>query len=1059
MLFCIQAFAQTGGRNITGVVLDGNQAPVTGAAVVVKGTTTGTTTGTDGAFRLAVPATGTLVISSPGYTTQEVELTAAGAYNVSMEESIRLMDQIVVVGYGTMRKKDLTGSITQIRPDNIAVENPGTVQDILRNTPGLQVGYDASAKGGGDLKIRGQRSVYTAENHNSPLLILDGMAFFGELSEINPDDIGQIDILKDASAAAIYGAKGANGVIVITTKTGKKGKPVVNVTSNFGFSQQVSNRERWTPSGYMQHRSDWYTKSTYGVNPATGEYDAYQTGIYASSPEYYTNPAQLSGVSLDEWRGYTVNDGDESDQSIWGKRLGLMGNALNNYLNGKSVDWEDKAFRLGFSQDYSASVNGATDRASYYFSMGYLKNQGVRIDDTYEAVRANMKVNFDVNKWFQLGANVNFQDRSDQNSDRRMNLGSELQNSPYSDYADQYGNPVQYPLDANYGSGNTRGYNWDFIRQYQEIERGYTTLNTIFNAKITLPFNITYTFNAAPRYQFYYDREFLSSELPFSTPTDRGVDRESRKRFDWSLNNTINWDYTFCKKHHVMLTLVQEAEARQYWSDKIEARLILPSDALGFHNTQNGTKENSTFSTKDTRETADALLARLFYSYDDRYAITASIRRDGYSAFGTSNPYSTFPSVAVAWTFSNEKFFSPLLEVMNYGKLRFSYGKNGNRSLGDPYLALANLSAGSGNMHAYIDATGNNVFYRYLMMDRMPNRFLQWEKTASWNTGLDFGFFNNRLTGSIEYYRMQTLDMIMTRSLPEFTGFSNITTNLGQVDNNGIEVSLESLNINNKNFRWTTSVGFSYNNNLIKHLYYDYVDGVEQSDVPNKWFINQPISAIWDYRVDGIWQKNEVEEAKKYGQVPGDPKVANIYTADDVTQADGTVTHVYNDKDKVLLGQTVAPYRWSMRNELTFRKNLTISCNIYSYMGHKSLSGNYLNNDSADGKMANSIANLPAKKYWTVDNATNEYGRLDANGPTGAASPGKVYNRSFVRLENVTIAYTLPQKWTQKIDLERVKVYGTVRNLATWAPDWEYGDPETGDWAARVFTLGLNLTF
>ena len=301
--------------------------------------------------------------------------------------------------------------------------------------------------------------------------------------------------------------------------------------------------------------------------------------------------------------------------------------------------------------------------------------------------------------------------------------------------------------------------------------------------------------------------------------------------------------------------------------------------------------------------------------------------------------------------------------------------------------------------------------------------------------------------------------MIMTRRLPEFTGFSNITTNLGQVDNNGIELMIQSVNMDRKNFRWTTSFALSYNKNQIKHLYYDYVDGVEQDDETNGWFIGQPISAIWDYKVIGIWQKDEVEEAAKYGQVPGDPKVANIYTEDDIEGPNGAVTPVYNNKDKVILGQTTPPVHWSLRNEFTLWRDLTFSFNLYSYMGHKSMSTNYLNADDKDGRLSNGMENIPKKEYWTVDNPTNEYARIEAVGPVGAVTPGKIYDRSFIRLENLSVAYQLPQKWASAINFDKIKVFGTVRNVATWAFDWEYGDPETGDWAARTFTFGVNVTF
>lgn len=1068
----VPAASQQSDQKVSGRVTDSSGAALPGVTLVIKGTARGIITDVDGLYSFPdVPANATLVFSFVGMKTQEIPLRGQSVLNVKMEDEAVGIGEVVAIGYGTMRKKDLTGSIMQIRPDRIASENPKTVQDVLRGTPGLQVGYDASAKGGGSMQIRGQRSVYDEGGHNNPLLILDGMQFYGELSEINPDDIDQIDVLKDASAAAVYGAKAASGVILITTKKGKRGKPVVNISSSVGWTQRSDYRERFGTDEYLQHRQDWYTKNTYGVNQETGAYEAYQTGAYASQPGYFMRPDQLpASVSVEDWRAYSNNDDGESDLSIWARRLGFQGNALENLLEGKTFDWAKKTYRTGFNQDYNASLSGAGENVNYYFSMGYLKNQGAERDDEYEAVRANMKINAKVNKWLEIGANVNFQDRSD--GQIGIDLDYQLRNSPYADYADENGNPVQYPLDGNYSQ---RGYNYDFQKQYLDLEKGYTVLNSIVNAKISLPFNITYSFNASPRYQFFYDRYFMSADLPGSDPASRGVNREQAKRFDWSLNNTINWDYTFNRKHHVVLTLVQEAEERQYWQDRIDARNIQPSDALGFHNTKNGTKEDSNYSSSDSHETADGLLARLFYAYDNRYMLTTSVRRDGYSAFGSSNPYATFPSVGVAWTFTNEKFFK-WSHIMSNGKLRISYGKNGNRALDNPYLALANLYEGAGKMQGYINASGELELYRYLMANRMANPNLQWEKTKSWNIGLDFGFFDDRLSGTLDYYDMSTHDMIMNQRLPEFTGFPNITTNLGEVNNRGIEISINSVNMDNDVLKWTTTFGLSYNKNEIKHLYYEYEDVLnadgnvigtkESDDLTNGWFIGRPISEIWNYRVTGIWQKDEAEEAKRYGQVPGDPKVANNYTADDVVNADGSVKPVYNDNDKEFLGQTAPPLHWSLRNEFTLWKDLTFSCNIYSYMGHKSLSGNYLNNDDDGGRMSYALQNVTAKEYWTIDNPTNEYARIEAQGPTGAASPAKLYSRSFIRLENISVGYTLPKQLTSKFSLERVKVYGTVRNAAVWAKDWEYGDPETnpafdsgGGLATRIYTFGVNLTF
>jgi TonB-linked SusC/RagA family outer membrane protein len=822
----------------------------------------------------------------------------------------------------------------------------------------------------------------------------------------------------------------------------------------------------------MKYREDWYKTPTYGVNATTGNYEAYQTAATVSKPGYYDSPDNLDkyGVSLDQWRAYTVNAAGEPDASIYAKRLGLEGGVLKDYLAGNTVDWYDNTFRTGFNQDYNASVSGANDRMNYYMSVGYLRNEGAVNYNNYKAVRSNLKLDGKVNRWLEIGANVNFQDRSD--GDLQPGLSTNywdpnpLRNAPYSHYLMADGSLAQYPM----GDGSIkRGYNYDFEKQYLELEKGYTVLNTILNAKVKLPFNITYSFNASPRYQWFYNRYFMSAAEPDVLAVNRGVDREWSKRFDWSLNNTITWEQTFAGKHRVNLTLVQEAEERRYWQDRTEARNILPTDALGFDNTSNATKENSKFSTDDSHQTADALLARAFYSYDNRYMLTASVRRDGYSAFGQRNPYAVFPSLAVAWTFANEKFFK-WTDIMSTGKLRVSYGENGNRSLGDPYVSLANLGTGAGATMGYIVGSGMEEV-KYLLIDRMANPNLQWEKTRSSNIGLDFGFLHDRITGSIDFYSMKTHDMIMAQRLPGFTGFASITTNLGEVQNKGIDFMISTTNVKNNVIEWRTSLSFSYNKNTIKHLYYQNeniidangnVIGIREMDDKSSrdgkgWFIGQPISAIWSYRVTGIWQANEAADAARYGQKPGDPKIDNVYTANDKKNADGSTTAVYDDKDKVFLGQETPPINWQLRNDFTFFKTLSLSFNIYSYMGHKSLSGNYMNKDNG-GSLITYNYNTFSKQYWTPENPTNKYARLDANAPAGA-SADKLYDRSFIRFENVSVGYTLPKMMTKKLDIEQVKIFGTVRNVAVWQKDWEYGDPETGGLATRVFSLGLNVKF
>ncbi|GAB2768036.1 TonB-dependent receptor [Rhabdobacter roseus] len=1064
------SFGQQTGLTVTGQVTDEKGETLPGVNIILKGTLEGTSTNATGAYTMQVPnEQAVLVFSYVGYESKESVVGTQRTLNVTLSEDNKTLNEVVVVGYSTMQKKDLTGSIVQIRPDRIADQNPNTTQDILRGTPGVTVGFDPSAKGGGSIQIRGQRSVYTAGGHNDPLIILDGMIFYGELSEINPDDISQIDVLKDASAAAVYGAKSANGVLIISTKKGQVGKPKINFTTNVAAVTMGSNRNVFDPEGYMQYRQDWYTAPTYGLNAATGQYEAYRSS-FANQRGYYHQPTEANlsqyGLTLDQWRGFTAaSNGNASDQEIWAKRLLMQGTALTNYLNGQSFDWYKHSFRTGVNQDYNVSVSGASDNINYYLSFGYLANQGVAKGNDYSAIRSNMKVEGQITKWLSLGANVNFQQRTD--GDLAVDWGTQItRNAPFASYKDADGNLLVHPMGDN--MVNNFGYNYDFNRQYLALDKGFTVFNTILTSKVKLPFDITYSFNFSPRYQFFHDRYWESASHPDWRGTNGLVNREQTQRLDWSLNNTLHWDYAFGTKHRVNVTLVQEAEMRQSWLDRIQARNIMPSDALGYHETYYGDKNRSSFDSDDVKETADGMLARFFYSYDDRYLITTSVRRDGYSAFGSSNPRATFFSAAVAWTFTNETFFD--WGPLSTGKLRLSWGQNGNRSLADPYLALANLGAGVGATMGYLDASGNLIQYRYLTVGRLANPNLSWEKTQAFNVGLDFGLLKNRISGTVDYYITPTIDMIMNRSLPGFTGFGSITTNLGKVENRGFEVSLNSENLRRGSFTWNSVFGFSKYKNTIKHLYYVYdevrdsqgnVTGTkERDDIANGWFIGQPVSAIWNYRVTGIWQANEAEEAAKYGQRPGDPKVANNYTADDRLSADGTNrTPVYNDQDKEFLGQTAPPVMWSLRNDFKY-KNLSFSFNMYSYMGHKSLGTAYLNQDNGTSLVTN-LANAYAKEYWTLENPSNEVARLDAKGPAGVNSPGMLYNRSFVRLENVTVGYTLPRQVLSQWGIDNLRLYSSIRNVAVWKQDrnWDYWDIETGGLAPRIYTLGLNVSF
>lgn len=745
-------------------------------------------------------------------------------------------------------------------------------------------------------------------------------------------------------------------------------------------------------------------------------------------------------MTIDEWRAMSIDQG--TDDEIWLNRLGLFEKEQENYFAGRTYDWYDEVFRTGFRQDYNASISGAGEKINYYLSLGYLDSKSQAIGDDFKTIRANFKLEATAASFLTLGMNLNFQYRDESGMPSSSNYLTS--NSPFALPYDENGELVLYPMGEN---PLNSGSNYRFDLQYKNKEKGSTVLLPILTAKLKLPFNIKYSFNFSPRMQWDYERYHESSQHPLWQDSDNGyVKRYSKSGMRWRLNNMINWEHIFAHKHKVNVMLAQEAEKRLTWSDVIEARDFTPTDALGFHNVTGSDKLKSKYSVSDSQRTADAYLGRLFYSYADKYMLTYSVRRDGDSAFGVSNPRATFMSTALAWTFTEEEFFK--WSPMNYGKLRASWGSNGNSGVGT-YDAVSNLTTGSGN-YLYVFPDGTLTEMSMLFANRMANPNLKWERTTSWNFGLDFGFLNNRISGSLEYYHMPTTDLVMSQSLSSITGFSSITSNLGEVLNKGFELTLNTLNIKNANFEWRSSLGFSLNRNKIVHLYNTYEDVLdvngnvigskEIDDEKNGWFIGKDIHEIWNYQYEGIWQKGEEEEAAKYGQVPGDPKFKDVYDVE---------KRQYSNEDKVFLGSTSPRFRWTLRNDFSLWKDLTVSVNIYSIWGHKGAE-EFVNSDLYSERQ-----NVFETRYWTPDNPTNNYARL---GATNIAGGTRYIDKSFIRLESIALEYNVPKKILSKFHVAGMRLSGSVRNVACWTKEWQYADPEFGNVVPLTFNFGIGLT-
>lgn len=1004
---------------ITGrVISKDDNTPLPGVTVVVKGTTNGTTTDADGRYKLNVAdAKAVLVFSAVGYISQESAVGNQSSVDISLGSDQKMLNEVVVVGYGTQKKRDLTGAVSQINATKLDNENPNSVQDMLRgNIAGLNVGMTSSAKGGGSLLVRGRNSLNAS---TSPLLVVDGAIYYGELSDINPNDIETIDVLKDASSAAVFGAKAASGVILITTKKGKEGKPTININTNMGMGSVSRNQPVLGPNEFVAWRSDVMKNinSTY-------------------KPGQFDNPNNLpSGVTVDQWLAYDGSKGDPT--TIWLQRLGMQPIEIENYKAGRSVDWYNKIFQNGMRQDHTVSISGRKDGTSYYMSLGYLDNNGIIWGDRFKTVRSRINLESKLTNFLSIGMTTQFSDRDESPIVADFNLARTL-----SPWGSEYNDDGTYKWRPNNeaSGGNHPYYTPSLTDQRIKI----TTLNTTLFGNVTLPFGITYRMNFTPRFEFYEKYNAISSKHADYTATGGTASRQQAKTYYWQIDNILKWNKTI-GAHNVDVTLLANAEKYQKWDNTMTNKGFLPSDVLGYHGISTGTVP--TVASNDEYSTGDGLMARLFYSFKDRYMLTLSSRRDGYSAFGQANPRAVFSSAALGWVFTDEKFVKS--KWLNYGKLRLSWGSNGNRDLGTDgrYVALSNLITGK---YLYVKPDGTVYQVNQLYVDRMQNKNLKWERTASLNAGLDFGLLNNRIDGSIEVYSSSTTDLLVRRSLPDVVGFSYVMDNLGEVQNKGVEFSLNSVNINKPNFAWRTSATFQLNRNKIVHLYGDYdANGKEIDDVANRWFIGHSIDEIWNFQVDGVWQTSEKDQAAKYGVRPGDFKIRDV---------DGDFK--YTNADKVFQGYTNPRFRWTLRNEFKLFKNLDVSFVLYSYWGHKSAFNQAKNVDGFLDRTSSYV--LP---YWTESNPINDYARLYSS--EGGATGFAVYrDRSFIRFDNISMGYTLPKSLVQKAYVQNVKIFASARNLGYYAPQWNYWDAEPEDKdgvltnipTPRILTLGLDIT-
>lgn len=973
---------------LEGQIVDQAGEPIIGANILEQGTTNGVITDIDGKYRLNVKAGSTIQVTYIGFTTQSFKASQMPSV-VKMSEDNKTLQEVVVVGYGSQRKSDLTGGIVAVSEEKLKLVTTNNLMDKLAGQiPGLNI-TTANARPGEEqtLRVRGENSLSAS---NSPLIVLDGIPYSGSLTDIDPDIVESLSVLKDASSAAIYGSRGSNGVILIQTKKGKAGKATVSYKGQVGFQQVQKRLNVMKGDEYIRLKQDYYAQN-YGF---TGD---------QLDPLNVLNPSERE-----------------------------------NYKNGIETDWQDIVFRNALIHDNQVSISGGTESTKYMAAIAHMSQDGVMQNTGLKRSNISMNVTQDFNSWLTIGIGAQFVQKNIDNN--QPYLESALKQSPYGQYKDEYGNYVDYPMDETLfynpmGNVNATTDNVQrnlFISSFAEIKLPIKGLKFRSN----LGYNYRSKFQGS-----YYGRNTFSGKS-----VDGSASVKNEHYYDYTWENLLTYNNTF-GKHKIDATGLFSVQETQTKTAQQEAECFVNDDSE-YHNMNAGEK-NQKVSSSLTETSTLSYMFRLNYGYDNRYLLTLTGRTDGYSAFGANNKYAFFPSAALAWNLSSEEFMADAREKwLDLLKFRFSYGSNGNQAI-SAYQTLDRLSIAK-----YIwGDEGTTANGTYLPFSGVGNPNLKWETTRTFNVGVDFAFFNNRLSGNIDFYVANTSDLLMKRNVPVMNGYNSIMDNVGKTRNKGIEIALNSVNIETKDFQWNTNVNFSLNRDKIVEL-----RGDGQDDVTNKWFIGEPLRVYYDYNVIGIWQSDDPRwnaEKKQFlnaegkqiqsGAKPGAAMLEDV-------NGDGVIS----SKDKKIIGSKLPSFLLSMGNQFSY-KNFTFSFLLNGVFG-VTKERKDLNLERWDMK----FNYLSGMDYWTPENPSNEMTSLTYS-PFEKHTWYKKVN--YVQVKNISLGYTFQQAFLKKyLGVSALNTNLSVNNLCSFSnvkntTNLEADDMYTSYPTNRSYMFGINLTF
>jgi len=957
---CAMAFpSQSQTRKVSGTVVSAeNGAAVAGASVTLKGAATGTVTDGDGRFSLSVPATGrpVVVVNSIGYAEQELVVGTADVLTVRLVTESRAMEDVVVVGYGSVRKKDLTGAVGSLQPRDIVRTNPANVTQALQGqVTGVVVTKTSNRPGQGfTIDIRGQNTITGA---TEPLVVVDGV-IGARLRDLNPQDIQSIDILKDASSTAIYGARGANGVIIVTSKKGIAGKPKVTFESYIGQKRPAHMPRLMTAQEFYKFAVD---------------------------------DAILNG----------------------GSAIGTFTASELNWVNsGKTTNWLDMVLKTGTFANSTVAVTGGNAGTTYRFSGGYVQEDGNIPSTTFKKYSLNAAVDSRLSSWLRVGftAYINYTD----NPSGSLEI---LRSS----YRARPTGVVYYNDIVNPGEGNDLAIGpwknglsvWMGIKDNQvpnpiidadpEIYQNTTKVsNPMGNAYVELTLMKGLTFKSSISAALIDERngEFRNTLSKSQLSNPPRADYQTRNISTYTFDNQLTYDNTF-GRHKVNATALQSAFQNTFENYAIAA-LNLPYASL-WHNL--GTGGTVTARSSFTRNALESYMGRVNYTFDGKYLLTLTARADGASQLAPENRWAFFPSGAFAWQLGEEDFVKNL-KVFSDLKLRVSYGEVGNSNVA-AYSTQAGLLATNYSFGATTLAGG-------FAPAAIGNRDLKWERSQELNLGLNMGFLDNRISAVVEVYRRNTRDLILNQTLPTSTGFSSVVTNVGQVSNKGIEIMLNTRNVQTRDFSWNTSVNFSKNINRIEAL----ANGVN-AIIGSSLFVGKPVRSYYDYKFDGIWQVADSAAARAYGQFPGSVKVVD-------QNKDGRITNSTGIDDRVWLGSELPNFTMGMTNRFSY-KAFDMSFLLYyrdGTMYRNGLLGGTM------GEYTSARYNHIVLDYWTKNNPTNYFYGPGVPQPFRGARSYE--DATFLRLVDVTLGYTVPKKLLDKAKIERARVYFQVLNPRFW---------------------------